>query len=155
MIWRISLWYTPYEEAQKRPSHLFQRQNSRMWESPAPNSEGKGMLPSADFPQEGSKDVCTTTHQTTSLPLPIPANSVTSSVKRKGHKPSPVAEHTLGHDLVSPPWPQDLQSYKVPHKNITCFQPLANIIKTVSKSCYFSAAQRNIWKTYHPWEARE
>lgn len=42
------------------------------------------------------------------------------------HKPSPVAEYTLGLDLVSPPRLQELQSYKVPHKNITCFQPLAN-----------------------------
>lgn len=73
----------------KEITTFVQRQNNRMWECPAPNSEGtEGMLPSADFPREGSKDLYTTTQQAASLPLPIPANSVTSPARgqapRKG-----------------------------------------------------------------------
>lgn len=130
MIWRISLWF---RRGPKRNHHLCSRDRSAECESPIPSSEStEGMLPSADFPREGSKDLCTTAHQTASLPLPTPANSVTRPAQGR-HKQSPAAEHTLGRDLASPPRPQELQSYKVHTK--TCFQPLANIIETLSKSC--------------------
>lgn len=79
-----------------------------MWESPAPNSEStEGMLPSADFPREGSKDLRKTPADS-KLAITYPCKFGHQPSPR--HKPSPAAEHTLGQDLVSH---QDLKRCKV------------------------------------------
>ena len=108
----------------------------------------KGMLPSAVSSLRKAARISLYNNpprQRASHYLPA-ANSVNQpsprSTQEERHEPSPDAVCTGSYGLVSTPRPQQLQSYEVPHtsKHRFWFQPLANIVGTLSTSCW-SAAQ--------------
>lgn len=98
------------------------------------------MLPSADFPREGSKDLSTQqpTRQQACLYLPLQTRSPAhpkAQPRGKAQARSSYRAHTDSRLGFPTKTSTAAKLRSATHKHHFCFQPLANIIETLSKSC--------------------